>query len=221
MRWIIGDLIKLRSGTQPLIIVAINGDHVTGMYCSGNHKVRVHHAFEPYDGDIVQWQIKKWRESLSGWDYPKRVVTALSKALDYYENAIQSPARGNNQSDQGENDMKALYEWKTGDVVFYGHKLAVNSAGQWVMETKQGDIHTVDKKVVSEVMPYTVDCQYFGNGGHPYSFFAKQGDVEVGDVILHPTYDSPMVVVKLDTKSKSASKWLEGVVVQGKKLTGE
>jgi hypothetical protein len=92
--------------------------------------------------------------------------------------------------------------------VKYGHKLAVNSAGKWVMEIKgTGEVITCDKDNVEEVMPYTVSVQ-FETGKTVYHYLAEKGSVELNAFYI---FDSPMgraiaQVIKLDTKSPAATK---------------
>jgi hypothetical protein len=91
--------------------------------------------------------------------------------------------------------------------VKYGHKLAVNSAGKWVMEIKgTGEVITCDKDNVEEVMPYTVSVQ-FQTGKQIYNYLAEKGSVELNTFYI---FDAPLgraiaQVVKLDTKSPAAS----------------
>ena len=92
--------------------------------------------------------------------------------------------------------------------VKYGHKLAVNSSGKWVMEIKgTGEVITCDKDDVEEVMPYTVSIQ-FQTGKQIYSYLAEKGSVELNAFYI---FDAPLgraivQVIKLDTKSPSATK---------------
>lgn len=104
---------------------------------------------------------------------------------------------------------KKLYQINTPlDAVKYGHKLAVNSAGKWVMEVKgTGEVITCDKGDIEEVMPYTVSVQ-FETGKQIYSYLGDKDQLELNAFYL---YDSPMgrcivQVVKLDTKSPAATK---------------
>jgi len=110
-----------------------------------------------------------------------------------------------------ENTMteKKLYQINTPlDAVKYGHKLAVNSAGKWVMEVKgTGEVITCDKDDIEEVMPYTVSIQ-FETGKQIYSYLGNKDQLELNAFYL---FDSPMgrciaQVVKLDTKSPVATK---------------
>lgn len=114
-----------------------------------------------------------------------------------------------------EEDMKTLYEIKNGKETLFGHRLAVNSVGDWVMEIKgTGTVHVAKKEDVSEVMPYTVDVKYLGSD-QTYAFFAKEGDFAEGDVVFCPDYTTPMFVVCVNTKAKRATKWLHGTKTRG------
>jgi hypothetical protein len=114
---------------------------------------------------------------------------------------------------KGETKMvteKTLYEIKRGDETLFGHKLAINSQGQWVMEVKgSGDVVAVDKATVSEVIPYTIGIKFHGKGD-TYSYFDEKRSVTKGDVLV---VDSVVkaefclaVVSDVDTKSKTATK---------------
>lgn len=90
--------------------------------------------------------------------------------------------------------------------VSYGHKLAVDSAGRWVMELKgTGEVRSFDKSVIEEVMPYTISVQFESNKP-TYSYLADKDKVELGAFYI---FDAPLgraiaQVVKLDTKSPAA-----------------
>lgn len=102
---------------------------------------------------------------------------------------------------------KKLYEIKQGVQTLYGHKLAVNSQGLWVMEVKgSGDIITVDKADVEEVLPHTVSVS-FSSTGKQYAYLAPVGKYKVGEYYLLEA-SSGRVIVKVeavDTKSRAAT----------------
>lgn len=108
-----------------------------------------------------------------------------------------------------EQDMTTkLYEITTAGRVVYGHKLATNSQGQWVMEIKgSGDVIAVDKDNVQEVLPYTIAVQ-FETGKMTYSYLAEAGKYKIGEFFI---LDSPngraiVQVTGVDTKSNAATK---------------
>lgn len=101
-----------------------------------------------------------------------------------------------------------LYEIKHEGQTLYGHKLAVNSQGQWVMEVKgTGAVLAVDKKDVEEVLPHTIGVQ-FDSTKQTYSYLAEAGKYKVGEFYI---LDAPMgraivQVTAVDTKSSHATK---------------
>jgi hypothetical protein len=147
---------------------------------------------------------------MRNWDEP----THFEDAMRYF-----AASRYNRHDQQKENTMteKKLYQISISesDVMYatklasvkYGHKLAVNSAGKWVMEIKgTGEVITCDKDDVEEVMPYTVSIQ-FQTGKQIYSYLAEKDSVELDAFYI---FDAPLgraiaQVVKLDTKSPAAS----------------
>jgi hypothetical protein len=111
---------------------------------------------------------------------------------------------------QKENTMNEKKLYQIGDDfggVKYGHKLAVNSAGKWVMEIKgTGEVITCDKDNVEEVMPYTVSVQ-FQTDKTVYTYLANKDQVELNAFYIFDAALGRAIaqVVKLDTKSPAAS----------------
>lgn len=56
--------------------------------------------------------------------------------------------------------MSKLYEIKTEEGAVYGHKLAVNSEGLWVIEVKGGGVLTAHADKCEEVIPHSVLVSY-------------------------------------------------------------
>lgn len=107
-----------------------------------------------------------------------------------------------------EEDMNKLYEIQLNDKKLYGHKLAVNSQGHWVMEIKgTGEVISVDKCYVEEVMPHTIGVQ-FETGKTVYHYLAEAGKHNVGDFYVVDALHGRAIVnvVGVDTKSGSATK---------------
>ena len=170
----VGDIVRLKTGTAPIVIEITKGKYFTGEYVNSGTRV-VARKIE----DIVLHE-------------------------DY-----------NNTQTEGNKDMadnKTLYEITlTGasglGQVHYGHYLATNSSGQWVMEEKgTGKIHTVDKADVVEVLPYTIAIRFLNDGGmgKNYNYFADKDKYTAGQMFLMD--NSFVVVVDVDTKSKLATK---------------
>lgn len=113
--------------------------------------------------------------------------------------------------EEGEEEMATLYEFTVNGTKTYGHKLAVNSKGEWVMEEKSGGgVFPVDKKKVEEVIPYTVDIHFANDYDDTatYSYLATEGQFSVDDLLFlnTPVTKTMAVVVAVNTKSKKATK---------------
>jgi hypothetical protein len=138
---------------------------------------------------------------------PKKKKTIPSKPLKDCETFVEY------DNLKGQMEMateKTLYEIKNGELVSYGYKLAVNSQGQWVMELKgSGDVVAVDKKNITEVMPYTISVKY-KNGGQFYHYFDENRTVKKGDIlVVESAVDGQLVLVQvmdIDTKAKTATR---------------
>jgi hypothetical protein len=133
-------------------------------------------------------------ETTSAWDFQVKLVQKAKSNVK--ENTMATE--------------KTLYEIKQFDKTVFGHKLAVNSLGQWVMEIKgSGEVIAVDKKEVTEVVPYTIGLK-FSQQGQTYNYFNEARDLVKGDVLVMDGYGSGgyqlAIVVAVDTKSKEATK---------------
>jgi hypothetical protein len=94
----------------------------------------------------------------------------------------------------------------------YATHLATNSAGKYVLEVKgTGEVITKDKSEIEEVVPYTVGIRF--DSSTIYSYFAKEGQFKVGDLLLAKGDELGNLakVASIDTKSKKATKYFEGV----------
>ena len=134
----------------------------------------------------------------------------------YYNNCddtltIKVPAlsvKGQHQPTKEKKMTDKLYEISRGTETLYGHKLATNSQGQWVMEIKgTGDVIAVDKATVQEVLPYTIAVQ-FETGKQTYSYLAEAGKYQIGDfyIVDVPSGRAIVQVTGTDTKSAAATK---------------
>ena len=116
-----------------------------------------------------------------------------------------------NRPNKKETEMttKKLYEITTVNGTEYGHKLATDSTGKWVMEIKgTGAVLAVDKDKVSEVLPYTIGIKFLGGANKTvYQYLADAGTVEAGGLYLcESIYGTALVhVAEVDTRSTSAT----------------
>ena len=108
---------------------------------------------------------------------------------------------------------KVLYEIKDElrGTVFFGHKLAVNSKGEWVMEIKgAGAVVAVDKANVNKVVPFTIGVKYTERGTE-YHYLANSDDAwEINQFLIMPLYGGSggyqiARVTSVDTKSDRAT----------------
>lgn len=167
---------------------------------------------------IEDWELlSKTRKSLC-----RLRTTTKYPSGQVYENNWLDTEKVYEVENEGETTMtNQLFQIK--DTETYGHKLATNSAGKIVFEVKgTGALLTVDKADLIEVMPYTVEVYYLGDNSHGYSFFAKEGEVKEGDLVVCRGYSNLMIVTKVNTRSRAATKWLKGSVLSvAKVLEGE
>ena len=138
------------------------------------------------------------------------------KVHDYKEYLILAIETGDtNPYMEKEDTMTKLYQVKGQDV--YGYILATNSLGKQVFETKgTGAILTFDKSEIEEVIPYSIEVDD-GLSVNNNSYFSREGDLEIGDIIFNKG-SGYFIVVGLDTKSTKATKWITGSVVKADKI---
>lgn len=110
------------------------------------------------------------------------------------------------KTDKKENDMSNLYEFTMNDKQLFGTKIAVNSAGLWVMEVKgSGDVVTVEKDKVEEVIPHSIGVKFL-TGPTIYHYTAPKGKFDKGFYLLTNQNGTSLVeVCALNTKSKQAT----------------
>jgi hypothetical protein len=107
-----------------------------------------------------------------------------------------------------ETKMNKLYEITADGKKLYGHKLATNSQGHWVIEVKgTGEVLAVDKSCVEEVLPHTIGVQ-FETGKMVYHYLADAGKYQVDEFyILDAPHGRAIVqVTAVDTKNVNATK---------------
>lgn len=189
----VGDAVRLIAGQALQHIIKVDGDRVIAEYPS-----RSSYASSGYRSS------GRWR--------PARDYVYHST---HEHNAIttQTESKGtNNMTTQGK-----LYQTNE-DTPRFGTLLAVNSQGKLVLEMKGTGIPELfDAKSVNVVMPYTFSV-VFGNNSTEYSYKGKEGEVELGDLLLldsSPRGELTVArVVGVNTKSDAATKHFVGVKLQ-------
>lgn len=116
----------------------------------------------------------------------------------------------------GKNLSNKLYQTKDGE---FGVALAINSVGHLVLEMKKtGEVKSFDPTLLELVMPFTVVVRY-DNGAETH-YISKEGDLEVGDIVLVDGGKGFKIgtVTKTNTKSDLARARLKGVKLITKPL---
>ena len=102
----------------------------------------------------------------------------------------------------------ALFQFTKDDKVHFGHHIATNNQGKYVMELKgSGDVMLVDPLDLQEVTPYTIAVKFFG-GTSVYQYTAKPNTFKKGDVYVLTNQNGTALVMidAVDTKSKATTK---------------
>jgi hypothetical protein len=149
-----------------------------------------------------------WEDSTSEWRVRHQKYGRFGNPCsEIYLESPQQPVedKGKTMAD------KTLYEIKQDDNVVFGHKLAVNSKGEWVMEIKgTGVVVALDKALVTKVVPFTVSIK-FTEHGTEYHYLANAEDGwEVDQFLIMPPYGGSggyqiARVTSVDTKSDRAT----------------
>lgn len=190
----IGDLVVLKRGWT--------AKRVEGFTATGSMAT----SYGP-ESPPENWEVRTWRDFEAVEGQPKNRIK---------KNSFGWP----NKEIGKEIEMEKLYTWKTekGKDLF-GTKLSAMKDGTWVMELKGGaGVATVDPKNVERVMPYTVALS-FNDSSKVYNYFAKEGSVENGDVVMVSRPGGGFgiaIVTKVDSKSERADTWLTGTVLTAK-----
>lgn len=113
---------------------------------------------------------------------------------------------GNINEIKKEIEMTKLYEFKVEGETLFGVRLATNSEGKWVMETKGGKgVYAVDKSELQEVIPYSILVQphYSKDKIH---MMAEKGKYTVGEIYVMENSSGFALyrVVKVDTKTNTS-----------------
>lgn len=144
-KFAVGDRVRLKSGTAEIEITKINFQCSAASY---QYIVTLDGKYVNSDNVITQ----RNQDDFVKYDGESKMTTNTNK----------------------------LYTWvKHDDTTFaptdlYGHYLATNPQGEWVMEVKgSGQIMAVAKDKVQEVLPYTIGVR-FNNNGTTYHYLADK-----------------------------------------------
>ena len=113
-------------------------------------------------------------------------------------------------NDQTIMSKEQLFTWSDGIGQHYGTYLATNSCGQYVIEEKQtGNIVTMHPDYLEEVIPWTFSAK----NGSTEKHFTGPDTIKKGEVLLQPKTTKFWVVTDVDTKNKTATKFVGRRVV--------
>jgi hypothetical protein len=136
--------------------------------------------------------------------YVKGVYVESGKVINEYYGYL-SPAPENTNT---KTMKEQLFTWNDSqNNAVYGTKLAMNSAGEYVLEVKgTGQIVTMDPRLLTEVIPYTFMAK---SGSTEKHFIGTEGKVSVGDTLIQTSTATLKIwsVKEIDTKNKTAVKF--------------
>jgi hypothetical protein len=113
-----------------------------------------------------------------------------SNLIHYNENTMQNY------------NMTALYSFEIDGQTKYGHHIGTNSLGQCVVEEKggTGQIYTLEKSSLQEVVPYTVHMREMGTTNW-MDVISREGVYSVNELILY--HGKMWMVIQLNNKAKN------------------
>ena len=113
-------------------------------------------------------------------------------------------------NDQTIMSKEQLFTWTDKDGQHYGTYLATNSSGQYVIEVKQtGQIVTMHPDYLEEVIPWTFSAK----NGSTEKHFTGSDTIEKGDVLVQTRTSKFWMVTDVNTKNKTATKFVGRRVV--------
>ena len=134
-----------------------------------------------------------------------RYVNSGKPVWDYH-NYFQ-PYENNDQTIM---NKEQLFTWSDAAGQHYGIYLATNTSGQYVIEEKQtGNIVTMHPDYLEEVIPWTFSAK---NGNHE-KHFTGNDTIQKGDVLLQTKTSKFWVVTDVNTKNKTATKFVGSRIV--------
>ena len=141
-------------------------------------------------------------------DYGRNYVAGVyvesgKKITEHWTYLSPAPEQNTNTKTMKEQ----LYTWTDQSNAVYGTKLAMNSAGEYVLEIKgTGQIVTMDPQLLTEVIPYTFMAK---SGSTEKHFIGTEGNVSVNDTLIQTSSATLKiwVVKEIDTKNKTAVKF--------------
>ena len=108
-------------------------------------------------------------------------------------------------NDQTIMNKQQLFTWTDDSGQHYGTYLATNTSGQYVIEEKQtGNIVTMHPDYLEEVIPWTFSAKNASIEKH----FTGPDTIKKGDALLQYKTSKFWIVTGVDTKNKTATKFV-------------
>jgi len=140
-----------------------------------------------------------------------RKQNGFRSASDYVPYEYDVPYEDKNMKDF---DMKDKL-FKTLEGNRFGTGLAIDSDGKYVLKMQDnGNFEAFAESELKRVMPYTFDVEFLTGGTNRqnrYSYRGREGQVEVGNILLLNDSMSIARVVAVNTESETATKTFDGV----------
>jgi hypothetical protein len=146
-------------------------------------------------------------------------IDRLSIRFETFVDEYYVPDEDENMKDY---DMKDKL-FKTLDGKRFGTGLAIDSDGKYVLKMQDnGNFEAFSESELKRVMPYTFDVEFLTgntNRQNRYSYRGREGQVEVGNILLLNDSMSIARVVGVNTESENATKTFDGVKLVTEALT--
>lgn len=180
-----GDFVRLRSGKTAMRVLDVSPGSVLCIYRNGDEDF-------PRSRNGFGWRS---RAAVVHWDPedPRCQHSHFSEAITHQQYTEQKMS-----TSKSSRAAQTLYSWDEGGQTRYGYRLAVNAAGDWVMDPKGGGAPVaMPRDALSKVVPYMVDTRSVGQNTIR-RWRAKEGVFAVGDlIVVDGSYGGLLRVVKV------------------------
>lgn len=199
-----GDKVRLKTGSSPIMVLEV--DYFT---CSCPK--------------TTPPKRKKYTRPRKGWWIRFMYCSAMTYGCcNEAEHRTWREAEDFVFFDPQEAQMPTLYQ-TTDKKPRYGTFLTKDSQGRFVLEMKGGGgVEAFDPADIEEVLPHTVELTRFEGGsagGETRHYQIAEGQVKVGDVLLHLSNGNLWEVTAVNTKSKTNHTSKNGfLILEGKRV---
>jgi len=180
----VGDVVRLTGGTKPMVVNWV-GDISSNYYCS----VRARYLH-------------------SG----QQVTRACNDFVLVVDENIKDMNTANTVNTAALAKMKGRqYRYSANDMDNIGIGLAIDSSGNYVLETDSGGIVSFSPLLLKKIVPFTFDVVYLQSQNTPVTYIGDVGSVIVGDYLIRDGKTFSLCLVKaIDTENDNATKRFVG-----------